>query len=449
VFDAFLRYIVDLLILTLIKIHWGKVNSRNNSQDNNLHDGVNRMRRQKSTKLTAGLMGICFLLLAVPIWACSVPVFRYALERWVSDPYLVVVFHRGELTVEQQALVNRLGPKGERAENSANLKVRTVDLLDDTPDADMLELWKLQKSDTVPWMAVHYPAPFPPAWAGPFNKDVVDGLIDSPVRREIARRILKGNTAVWVFLESGNKKLDDAKFEILTARLKHEQETLQLPEIDPEDIANGLLLADEASLKVAFSALRLSRSDSQEKMFVDMLLGSEGGGELSLRADDVLGKPMAFPVFGRGRVLYGLVGDGINEDTIADACQLLIGPCTCQVKDDNPGIDLVMAVDWDALVESTVEIDKALPPLAGLGGFAASSTDSVASVTDASSIETSDPINESADNEPQSEGTPLSTLAAQNDPETGMSSVLRNTLLLGGLVLAGVFGATFFLTRNS
>ena len=162
------------------------------------------MFRQKSRKLTVTLAGFCFLLAAIPLWACSVPVFRYALERWVSDPYLVVVFHRGELTEEQKALVNRLGPKGERAEGYANLKVRAVDLSNDNPDADMLELWKLQKTETLPWMAVHYPAPFPPAWAGPFEKEVVDGLIDSPVRREIARRVLKGNTAVWVF--SGKRK---------------------------------------------------------------------------------------------------------------------------------------------------------------------------------------------------------------------------------------------------
>ena len=301
---------------------------------------------------------------------------------------------------------------------------------------------------------MHYPAPFPPAWAGPFSKDVVDGLIDSPVRREIARRILKGNTAVWVFLESGNKKQDDAKYKILTSRLKHEQSTLKLPEIDPEDIAKGLLLADEASLKVSFSSLRLSPDDPREKIFVDMLLGSEGGGELSLRADDVRGKPMAFPVFGRGRVLYGLVGEGINEDTIADACQLLIGPCTCQVKDDNPGIDLVMAVDWDSLVESSVEIDKALPPLSGLGGFAASPADSVETVADASLVDSSDSVNGSSTSDPQPDDTPLSAETAEiatsmNDPESGVSPVFRNTLFLVAVILAGVFGATFFLTRRS
>ena len=206
-------------------------------------------------------------------------------------------------------------------------------------------------------------------------------------------------------------------------------------------------------MKVSFSSLRLSRTDPAEKIFVDMLLGSEGGGELSLRADDVRGKPMAFPVFGRGRVLYGLVGDGINEDTIADACQLLIGPCTCQVKDDNPGIDLVMAVDWESLVERSVEIDKALPPLAGLGGFADSPTDTVASVTETSAtstVESTNPINESSSNESQTDNTHLSaqtSVSESGEPE--MSSVLRNTLMLGALILVGVIGATFFMTRRS
>ena len=97
-------------------------------------------------------------------------------------------------------------------------------------------------------------------------------------------------------------------------------------------------------------------------MFVDMLLGSE---------EDLhdLDEPMAFPVFGRGRVLYALIGDGITTENVQQAGIDLTGPCTCTIKDQNPGVDLVMAVDWDGLVEQKVEIDKALPPLAGLGGF--------------------------------------------------------------------------------
>ena len=39
--------------------------------------------------------------------ACSVPVFRYALEQWRPDPFPVVVFHKGELTPESPDRTHR------------------------------------------------------------------------------------------------------------------------------------------------------------------------------------------------------------------------------------------------------------------------------------------------------------------------------------------------------
>ena len=42
---------------------------------------------------------VALVLVAVVAEACSVPVFRYALERWQADPYEVFVFHRGPLTL--------------------------------------------------------------------------------------------------------------------------------------------------------------------------------------------------------------------------------------------------------------------------------------------------------------------------------------------------------------
>lgn len=397
------------------------------------------MRQSKMRKLLCTSIPVCLFLISVPLWACSVPVFRYALERWAADPYLVVVFHRGELTQDQQELVKRLGPKGETAEKSANLKVRAVNIDTETDEA-MLELWKLQDTDTLPWMAVHYPGPFPPAWKGEFSKEVVDGLIDSPVRREIARRILKGETAVWVLLEGNNKEKNDAAFKLLKQRINHEQKTLKLPEIDPEDIAQGLISPDAIELKLGFSAIRLSRDHAREKLFIDMLLGSEGGGEFNLR-DENADKPMAFPIYGRGRVLYALVGDGINQDTIADACKFLIGPCTCQIKGDNPGIDLVMAVDWDSLVEPQVEIDKELPPLAGLGAFAVAPSNST-------EPNKTHPTSAESDSEEVESDSSIDEFVVEVEV-TIMNPVMRNTLLFAGLILIVVVGASFFLARRS
>jgi hypothetical protein len=64
-------------------------------------------------------------------------------------------------------------------------------------------------------------------------------------------------------------------------------------------------------------------------------------------------EPMAFPVFGRGRVLYAVVGQGISADTIRKASSFIAGPCSCQVKEQNPGFDLLLSCDWDELVGET------------------------------------------------------------------------------------------------
>ena len=54
------------------------------------------------------LLAIASLVLACATSAdaCSVPVFRYALERWQPDLFQAIVVHRGALTSEQKKLVD-------------------------------------------------------------------------------------------------------------------------------------------------------------------------------------------------------------------------------------------------------------------------------------------------------------------------------------------------------
>jgi hypothetical protein len=96
----------------------------------------------------------------------------------------------------------------------------------------------------------------------------------------------------------------------------------------------------------------LDRDDPREQALLEMLLASETDLEH-------LDQPMAFPVIGRGRVLYALVGKGIFEDTIAIASRFVVGPCSCQVKDQNPGFDLLMNVDWDEKIGGEVLSEEA------------------------------------------------------------------------------------------
>jgi len=79
------------------------------------------------------------LVAASSAQACSVPVFRYALEQWRPDSFEVIVFHKGPLSDAAKELAAKVEPKNIDASYTANAWVRAVDL-DTSPDAALVEL---------------------------------------------------------------------------------------------------------------------------------------------------------------------------------------------------------------------------------------------------------------------------------------------------------------------
>ncbi len=288
-------------------------------------------------------------------WACSVPVFRYALERWPPDDFTAFVFYEDTLPDEASNLITTI----EKAHS--NLKIQLVDLKAD-PRPEWVAMWEEQETEHLPWLYVTYPDAHPVAvelTSERFTAKSVNALLDSPAREEVERRLTNDHTAVWVLIESGRQTADDEAATILEANLRELEETLELPEIEQEDIDAGLLSVDESELKIAFSSMRLSREDAVEEMFVRMLLDTE---------EDLLDleEPTIIPVFGRGRALYALVGGGIDKETITEAARYLTGACSCQVKAENPGVDLLMAANWDANVTTSYQKPTPMPELTGL-----------------------------------------------------------------------------------
>lgn len=299
-------------------------------------------------------------LIAVrPAWSCSVPVFRYALEHWAADPFQVTVFHRGVLTEEQKAWVAAL--QSEAADGKANAVLRIINLDQATAaPPDVLALWQRQHTQTLPWLIVRFPSSSgisANAFSGPLRQESVTNLLDSPARREIRERLTDGQSAVWAFLDSGDKAKDDAVAALVEARLNYLTGVLALPKLDEQDIANGLVSIAEDELRLEFSLLRVSRHDPAEHAFVQMLVHTEP--DLASVTE-----PMVFPVFGRGRALYALVGAGIRHETVDQAATFLIGKCSCQVKEQNPGVDLLLAANWEQVVKASPLLDRDLPTLA-------------------------------------------------------------------------------------
>ncbi len=311
------------------------------------------------------LLLLSAIFAAGPLRACSVPVFRYALEHWPADPYEAVVFHRGPLTAAQRALARDLGAEGLAGRLHANVSLRSVDL-DDHPSPEMLELARQSGSNAFPWLAVSAPptARSPTTvWSGPLTAEAVAQLLDSPARSEIVERLGQGQSAVWTLLESGDREKDAAAAKLLESRLAELANTLTLPALDPNDIVNGLVSVTQEDLRLEFSVLRLARDAAVEQPFIQTLLATEPD------LKDVK-EPIVFPVFGRGRALHAFVGAGIKHETIDQAASFLIGKCSCQVKELNPGTDLLLAANWDELIKSHATAAPDLPPLSELARLA-------------------------------------------------------------------------------
>lgn len=304
------------------------------------------MQRRDGTRLKLARFARVIALASVALLggfgtllACNVPVFRFALERWRPDPYRVTVFHRGPLAESDRALTEKLA---DQQENSLiNLVVRTIDvssLDDETDKALMPTLGELQ----LPALVLHYPEHLQlpaPIWSGPLNSNTVAQLIDSPIRAEVVRRLAEGQTAVWLLLESGQPETDDRAARLVEEQLKRLEHDLKLPELTDAP-ADKLLAA--TPLQVAFSIVRVSRSAAEQPL-VQMLLHAES--DLLEQSD-----PMVFPVFGRGRALLPLIGAGVTAENIHDSAAFLVGACSCEVKELNPGFDLLLAANWDALL---------------------------------------------------------------------------------------------------
>ncbi|MDP6502509.1 MAG: hypothetical protein QF886_02790 [Planctomycetota bacterium] len=309
----------------------------------------------------------CLLSLFSSTFACNVPVFRYALERWSPDPYPAFLFYKGELGAKEKETIEWVNTADGVDAPIRNLYIEPLDL-DKLDDETLLKIYKDQKNEQLPLLVVMYPPQSriqKPLWSGALSKEAIGKVAESPARREVVRRILKGVSAVWVLIECGDKKKDDAAEKKLEKEFVELKKVLKLPAQNELDFADGPGAGPEDSseipLKLDFSIVRISRKDPKEAIFIDMLMKTE---------DDLfehVAKPMAFPIFGRGRALYAYIGKGINSDTVADACAFLTGACSCQIKEQNPGTDLLLSVDWDNVVSGSVVVDKALPPLSGAG----------------------------------------------------------------------------------
>ncbi|MFH1719088.1 MAG: hypothetical protein ABIF19_17170, partial [Planctomycetota bacterium] len=152
------------------------------------------MRLNRIAVMAMGLLA----LLPVCVYACAVPVFRYAIERWPADYYEAVVIHRTPVDEDHPAASIL---KGEDAE-FMNLRLSKIDLSTATDDEIKNTLGGPPPESIAadgPTIALWYPwqrgrsAPF---WTGEFTPETIKALVQSPKRKELARRLNEGQSGV-------------------------------------------------------------------------------------------------------------------------------------------------------------------------------------------------------------------------------------------------------------
>jgi len=346
---------------------------------------------------------------AIEARACSVPVFRYALERWPADRYEAIVFSPGPLAPDGSPALKRLHEAAETGGTPANLILQVVNTSQPQEMSENLkQIWRIHETragqSREPWLVVRYPIDYAideDVWAGPLTEETVEQILNSPIRAEMARRLLSGDSAVFLLVESGDKAKDDEVAAMLADELKRLAKELQLPAVEEDD---RRYVSDEGpELKLALSMVRVGREDPRERLLLRIILGDPNakrsdrsaepkdadkspekpevsenaatGPEKPAEQAKAAAKPekpgpVVVPVFGRSRALTVLGGEDLRPATIEDVAAFLTGPCSCQVKTGQTGIDLLVSADWDGVLTGQSTLNEALPRLTSAAALA-------------------------------------------------------------------------------
>ncbi|MCC9600521.1 hypothetical protein LOC67_08105 [Stieleria sp. JC731] len=281
--------------------------------------------------------------------ACNIPVFRYALERWQPDRIELIVFSAEGLPDSAQQRLRRITDMADGPDVAINVKVTVVDTAKPIDDA-YGNLWKQveSKAKSLPYLVVRTKVGngrFINHFDQPLDELNVEQLLGSPVRQELQKRLLAGHSVIWLMIKSSDEAKNAAARSMLESTFTQLESDVQLPE--GIGLPGSELYAD-VPLVVRFSIVEIDPNDDRERFLVELFGG--------IRPEAFKGRqPLLVPVFGRGRALEVLSAENTTSTMVKELTQFLAGACSCQVKEQNPGFDLLIHCQWDSELFGSVE----------------------------------------------------------------------------------------------
>lgn len=242
--------------------------------------------------------------------SCTTRVSEWVLVNAMPETYTLVYFHGGELTAEEVKQNEALMP----AMEPANIRFRT----------------SRKGGIQSPYYILYYRDRI---FARYNSVPEIKELCTSPLRRSIADELLSGKLCVMLYLKTGEAGKDAEGWQALQ---------------------NFMLTSP---FREVITVVELNRNSDLETHFANMLLHVE---------DDLkdIREPMLFGIFGRFKALEPLVDGGITEENIRLMVDYFTAECSCVIKDDLPGTDILYAGSWEnpkpALVNAIIDANPSL-----------------------------------------------------------------------------------------
>lgn len=340
-----------------------------------------------------GVAAWTFWTVAISL-ACETPVYRYAMYRWTPLPYEAYYFHRGQVPKADQEVHQLLGEAGKDGV-AANVLITPVNLdrkdaLDPLPEP-VKKIWQAQSGKPLPRYVVLTP------WGdelftGQIDQAAARELTDSPLRTQIGKLFDQGCGIVLLILE-GDKSEDNARMEAEARKVmdtaaagKLFVELADEPSVPPAQASSGGTgktnsqsagnadrspgAADSGSASnepggargvLKLELLKLQRSKTAESSLLKILRAMTPDSEKQKPPCE----PMLFAIYGRGRVMPPGIGKEVTAESLSNLLRFLGDRCSCTIKDQNPGLDLLMRWNWEATAEKFAAQDEAnsRPPL--------------------------------------------------------------------------------------
>ncbi|MBN2292064.1 MAG: hypothetical protein JXM70_06535 [Pirellulales bacterium] len=276
--------------------------------------------------------------------ACNTPVYRYAMYNWRTTPYHVLFFHNPAEKSGEAQKVNRLLSELIASQQSVNMELTEVDTTDgksiDKLPEPIKKSWerarKKHAAKKSGWLHIIFSPWGRELYSGQLNAETLRSITESPAREQMGELLSQGKLVAVCLMsknKANNRMLDKALAE-LTKQIESDSE---MPSVE---VARVDVLA----------------SDPKESWFVRNLMLAEPD------LKDFADQPMLFMAYGRGRSMLPYIGKGISAENLSGCVTFLTGACSCEVKADNPGIDLLVRYDWEAAADALAATDDdALP----------------------------------------------------------------------------------------